>query len=161
MLKRRLSDRQISVAYDYLTRTHYDVVGGLIGFATYGGRVNTIAPDATASAQRSSILDMACNVGWLDPLEADKNLGWVRAFYRDLFAETGGVPVPGDAYDGTFINHPDIDLADPTLNTSGVPWYTMYYKENYPRLQRVKARWDPLNVFRHALSIRPDVALRT
>jgi hypothetical protein len=78
----------------------------------------------------------------------------VRAFYRDLFADSGGVPVPGDAYDGTFINHPDTDLADPALNTSGVPWQTLYYKENYSRLQRVKAQWDPRNLFHHALSIR-------
>src|SRR5215218_3898344 len=48
----------------------------------------------------------------------------------------------------------DTDLADPALNTSGVPWQTLYYKENYPRLQRIKARWDPRNVFRHVLSIR-------
>jgi aclacinomycin oxidase len=107
-----------------------------------------------ASAQRSSIFDIACNTGWLDPQDETKNLSWVRAFYREL-AETGGVPVPGAAYDGGFINHPDTDLADPTWNTSGVPWHTMYYQENYPRLQQIKTRWDPRDVFRHALSIRP------
>jgi hypothetical protein len=62
--------------------------------------------------------------------------------------------VPGDAYDGALINHPDTDLADPALNTSGVAWHAIYYQANYPRLQRVKARWDPRNVFHHALSIR-------
>jgi hypothetical protein len=154
LLKRRFTDRQIGVAYEYLTRTDHDVMGGMLGLATYGGRINTVAPDATASAQRDSILDIACTTGWLDPREEAKNLTWVRAFYRDLFAESGGVPVPGEACDGAFINHPDIDLADPALNTSGVPWHTLYYKENYPRLQRIKARWDPRNVFRHALSIR-------
>jgi len=154
LLKKRLNDRQIGVAYEYLTRTDHDVMGGMLGLATYGGRINTVAPEATAAAQRSSILDMACNTGWLDPQEEAKNLAWVRAFYRDLFAETGGVPVPGEAYDGTFINHPDTDLADPALNTSGVPWQTLYYQANYPRLQRIKARWDPRDVFRHALSIR-------
>ena len=158
LLKRPLTDRQFGVAYDYLTRTDHDVMGGMLGFATYGGRINTVAPDASASAQRDSILDMACTTGWLDPREAAKNLAWVRAFYRDLFAESGGVPVPGEACDGAFINHPDTDLADPSLNTSGVPWSTLYYQASYPRLQRIKARWDPRNVFRHALSIRGDEA---
>ena len=156
LLKKRFTDRQIGVAYDYLTRTDHDVMGGMLGFATYGGRINTVAADATASAQRDSILDIACTTGWLDPQEAATNLIWVRAFYQDLFAESGGVPVPGDAYDGSFINHPDVDHTDPALNTSGVPWHTLYYKENYPRLQRIKARWDPRNVFRHALSIRVE-----
>jgi aclacinomycin oxidase len=154
LLKKRLTDRQIDVAYDYLTRTDHDVMGGMLGLATYGGRINTVARDATAAAQRDSILDIACNTGWLEPREEAKNLAWVRAFYRELFADSGGVPVPGEAYDGAFINHPDTDLADLGLNTSGVPWHTLYYKENYPRLQRIKARWDPRDVFRHALSIR-------
>jgi FAD/FMN-containing dehydrogenase len=154
LLKKRLTDRQVGVAYDYLTRTDNDVMGGMLGLATYGGRINTVAPDATASAQRSSILDTACTTGWLDPREEPTNLAWVRAFYRDLFADSGGVPVPGEAYDGAFINHPDVDLADPALNTSGVPWPTLYYKAGYPRLQQIKARWDPRDVFRHALSIR-------
>jgi hypothetical protein len=156
LLKKRFTDRQIEVAYDYLTRSDHDVMGGMLGLATYGGRINTVAPDATASAQRDSILDIACTTGWLDTQEEAKNLTWVRSFYRDLFAESGGVPVTGEAYDGTFINHPDTDLADPALNTSRVPWHTLYYKSNYPRLQRVKARWDPRDVFRHALSIRAE-----
>jgi hypothetical protein len=154
LLKRAFTDRQIGVAYNYLTRGDYDASGGMLGFATYGGKINTVSPDATASAQRGAILDMACNTGWLDPRDEAKNLAWVRAFYRELFAETGGVPVPGDRYAGTFVNHPDTDLADPALNTSGTPWHTLYYQHNYPRLQRVKARWDPGDVFRHALSIR-------
>jgi aclacinomycin oxidase len=154
LLRKRLTDGQIGVAYDYLTRSDHDVMGGMLGLATYGGRINTVAPGATATAQRGAILDIACNTGWLDPAEEAKNLAWVRGFYRELFAQSGGVPVPGEAYDGAMINHPDTDLADLSLNTSGVPWHTFYYQEGYPRLQRVKARWDPHNVFRHALSVR-------
>ena len=71
---------------------------------------------------------------------------------RGLLAR-GGVPVPDANTDGSYINYPDVDLADPAWNTSGVPWHTFYYKDNYPRLQQVKKRYDPRNVFRHALSI--------
>jgi len=156
LVKKGFTDRQIGVAYDYLTRTDHDVMGGMWGLATYGGRINTAARDETASAQRDSILDIACTTGWLDPREEAKNLAWVRAFYRELFADTGGVPVPNDANGGAFINHPDTDLADPAFNKSAVPWHTLYYQENYPRLQRIKARWDPRNVFHHRLSIRSE-----
>ena len=153
LLRKRLSDRQIGVAHDYLTREDEDVMGGMLGLATYGGAINSVAPDATATVARDSILDVACSTGWLDPREAERNLAWVRAFYRELFAERGGVPVPDERCGGAFINHPDVDLVDPALNSSGVPWHALYYGDNYPRLQRVKARWDPLNQFRHALAI--------
>jgi len=152
--RKPLTDRQRETAHHYLTRSDHDVVGGMLGFVTYGGKVNTVAPDATACAQRDSILSSAHTVGWGDPKQEAASLAWVRAFYREMFADSGGVPAPGDRYDGAMINHPDADLADPALNTSHVPWHTLYYKDNYPRLQAVKARWDPRNVFHHALSIR-------
>ena len=155
MLKKRFTDRQIGIAYDYLTRTDYDVMGGVLGMATYGGRVNAIAPSDRAAPQRSSILDTACNTGWIDAADAEKNLRWVRNLYRDLFIESGGAPIPDAQYDGALINHPDTDLADPEFNTSGVPWSTIYYQGNYAKLQEIKRRWDPRDVFRHALSIRP------
>ena len=126
----------------------------MLGFASYGGRVNAATADATAAVQRGAIFDMACNTGWVDPAAAEVNLAWVRDFYRALFTDTGGVPVPGALYDGSLINHPDTDHADRSMNTSGVPWSTIYYQDNYPRLQQIKARWDPRNVFRHALSIQ-------
>ena len=155
-LRKPFTDRQLAIAWHYLTREDHDVPGGMLGLVTYGGKVNTVAPDATASVQRDSILSTSCAAGWGSPPDADRTIAWVRAFYADLFADSGGVPAPGEAYDGAMINHPDVDLADPQWNTSGVPWHTLYYKDNYPRLQQIKARWDPRNVFHHALSIRPN-----
>lgn len=55
--------------------------------------------------------------------------------------------------DGMFINYADADVRDPAWNSSGIPWHRLYYKDNYPRLRQVKAKWDPRNVFRHALSV--------
>ncbi|HEV7501930.1 MAG TPA: FAD-binding oxidoreductase, partial [Vicinamibacteria bacterium] len=111
LLHKRFTDRQMAVAFEYLTRTDVDVPGGMLGLATYGGKVNTVAADATASPQRDSILDVACTAGWGDRKDEAHTMTWVRAFYRDLFAETGGVPVPGDVAGGAMINHPDVDLA--------------------------------------------------
>jgi len=67
----------------------------------------------------------------------------------------GGFPVPNGRQDGGYINYPDVDMRDPVQNTSGVPWYSIIWKDNYPRLQRVKNTYDPKNVFRHALSLDP------
>lgn len=120
-LRKRFTDRQVEVAYHYLTRTDHDVAGGMLALATYGGRINTLAPGATASAQRDSILTTSCSAGWADPQDEVRTLAWVRAFYRDIFADTGGVPVPGVVCDGAMINHPDVDLADSKWNTSGSP----------------------------------------
>lgn len=151
--RRPLTDGQISTAYKYLTMDKN--IGGGLGMATYGGKVNTVVSDATASAQRDCILDVACNTGWGDPEGERVSLAWIRSFYQEIFADSGGVPVPNDQTGGAMINHPDTDLASPEWNQSGVPWHTLYYHDNYPRLQQVKSKWDPLNIFFHALSIEP------
>ncbi|WP_372410468.1 FAD-binding oxidoreductase [Streptomyces luteireticuli] len=155
-LRGRLTDRQTAAAYHHLTRPDSPVVGGALGLYTCGGEVNAVAPDATASAQRDSVLKAVHLAAWTDPAEDAAHLAWVRAFYRDFYADTGGVPVPGAGNcDGSYINYPDVDLADPEWNSSGTPWSTLYYKDNYARLQTVKARWDPRNVFTHVLGVEP------
>jgi hypothetical protein len=156
-LRKPYTDAQVAAVYRALTEPTFHG-WGLVYLASYGCRVNTVAPDATAVPQRDSIFKTWYAATWGDPAEDALNIDWVRRFYRDVYAATGGVPAPNDNQDGCFINYPDVDVKDPAWNTSGIAWQRLYYKENYPRLQRVKARYDPGNVFRHALSIEPGAS---
>ncbi|MER6915304.1 FAD-binding oxidoreductase [Streptomyces sp. NPDC000594] len=151
-LRRRLTPRQLAAVHRQLTRTDTDAFGSLT-LNTYGGRVNTVAPAATATAQRDSVLKAVHLTVWPTPDQDAAHLSWIREFYRDMYADTGGVPGPDAVNDGAFINYPDADLADPALNTSGTDWQTLYFRGNAARLRRVKARWDPRDLFRHALSV--------
>jgi FAD binding domain/Berberine and berberine like len=148
-----LSDAQLVAFYQALTRADYANPTAGVMAMSHGCRVNTVASSATAVAQRDSVMKLNYNSYWTDPAADAGNLAWVREFYRDVYAGTGGVPVPNAQVDGCFINYADVDVADPHWNTSPVPWHGLYYKDNYPRLQRAKAHWDPLNIFRHTLSI--------
>ncbi|WP_217369271.1 FAD-binding protein [Nonomuraea antri] len=148
------SAAQTATVFKYLTQDA-EYHGGAVYLLAYGGRINSVAPDATALPHRSSTMIAFYDVGWYDPAEDDRWLDWVRALYRDVYAESGGVPPHG-----AYINYPDLDLADPAHNTSGTAWHTLYYKDNYPRLQRVKAQADPLDVFSHGLSVRAQGAER-
>ncbi|MBB4890539.1 aclacinomycin oxidase [Streptomyces netropsis] len=155
-LRKRFTDRQIAVVHDHLSSKAGGDSNGTLWLVSYGGKVNTVPPGATAVAQRDSILKAIYATDWEDPrADSGPHLAWVRDFYRSVYSDSGGVPVPGAGSGGSFINYPDTDLADAVLNTSGCPWHTLYYQDNYPRLQRAKARWDPRNEFRHALSVSP------
>ncbi|MEX5634492.1 FAD-dependent oxidoreductase [Parafrankia sp. FMc2] len=148
------TDEQLATVYRHLTGP---ALNGLayIEYMGYGGRVNAVPPEATARVQRSTAVKTFYNMMWVDPADDERHIRWLREMYREVHVTTGGVPVPGGVNTGAYINYPDIDLADPAWNTSGVPWHTLYYGDNYPRLQRIKSTWDPGDVFRHTLSIRP------
>ncbi|WP_436387842.1 FAD-binding protein [Amycolatopsis sp. MEPSY49] len=152
-LRTGFTREQLHAIHAQLTAEHDDsLLNGSVGLASYGGAINAVDPAATAVATRDAVLKLTYIAAWEDPAKDAVHDAWIREFYRTVYAATGGVPDPAD---GAYINYPDNDLADPALNTSGVPWSTLYYKGNYPRLQRVKARWDPRDVFNHALAIRP------
>ncbi len=153
-LRRSLTDGQLTTVYRYLTNDTGGSGNGML-LIGYGGQVRSVPPGSTATAQRDVVMKAVYQSIWLDEADDATNLAWVRDLYRDVYADTGGVPVPGEVSDGSYINYPDADLADPAWNLSGVPWSTLYYKDNYPRLRQVKGRWDPRDVFRHALSIEP------
>ncbi|MFD7662131.1 FAD-binding oxidoreductase [Streptomyces sp. NPDC059788] len=154
VMKKRYTDAQMAAAYGHLTRTNYANRSSSFSMTFYGGRINAVAADATAHAHRNAVLTGAVSAVWDTPGDDDKHMTWVRELYRDLYADTGGVPVPNDRNDGCHVNWPDLDLLDAKWNSSTTPVPKLFHQENYSRLQQVKAKWDPRNVFRHPLSIR-------
>jgi aclacinomycin oxidase len=152
-LRAGFSAEQLHTIYLQLTEPHDNsLLNGSVGLASYGGRINAVDPAATAVPTRDAVIKLTYIAAWQDPAKDAVHDVWIREFYQRVYSATGGVPDPKD---GAYINYPDNDLADPAINTSGVPWSTLYYKGAYPRLQRIKARWDPRDVFNHALAIRP------
>ncbi|WP_025618731.1 FAD-binding oxidoreductase [Salinispora cortesiana] len=154
-LRRRPADDQLATIARYLGDQSYSNPMANVVLTAFGGQVNAVRRNATANAQRDSVVKASYSTGgWHSPDDDERHIDWVRRFYRDVYADTGGVPVPGAVSDGSYIGYPDVDLANPAWNTSGVTWHTLYFKDNYPRLQQVKQRYDPLDVFRHRLSVR-------
>ncbi|MEU4650769.1 FAD-binding oxidoreductase [Nocardia fluminea] len=155
-LRTAYSPDQLRVFYRYITDLRF-LGESQLEFLPFGGAINAVAGDATAMPARDSFMKMLIHASWRLPSDDDRYVRWAREMYRDVHAETGGVPVPNETYGGSYINYPDPDLADAEWNTSGLPWHAFYYGGNYRRLLRVKAAADPGNVFQHRLSIgRPD-----
>ncbi|MEV6198340.1 FAD-binding protein [Streptomyces sp. NPDC051920] len=154
-LRKPLTATQVGAVYRSLTDpNHYGV--GLVYLAAYGCRINTVSSSATAIPQRDSVIKLWYSNNWSEASQDDIEVEWLRTLRKNVHAETGGFPAPNAQQDGGYINYPDIDMRDPAQNLSGVPWYSLFWKGNYPRLQRVKNTYDPKNVFRHALSLDPN-----
>jgi FAD/FMN-containing dehydrogenase len=136
-------DEQIDVLWEFFMHPSNPNPQAVLGIDGYGCQINAVDSAATAVVQRSSILKLQYQTYWTDPADDDANLEWIRSFYTAMYGEQG--PMPDATMDGCYVNYPDADLID---------WPTLYYKENYARLQKVKARWDPLNIFNYEQSIR-------
>jgi FAD/FMN-containing dehydrogenase len=134
-------DRQVEAMWTFLTDGLANSQA-LLQVDSYGGAVNAVPWNATAIPQRSSIMKLQYQAYWTDPADGDENLAWIRGFYEAMYGAAG--PVPDGVMDGCYVNYPDVDL---------VGWQQLYYQDSYPALQRVKADWDPLNLFNHAQSI--------
>ncbi|WP_186768076.1 FAD-dependent oxidoreductase [Streptomyces qinzhouensis] len=151
--RKGLSSFQVSALWKHLSNSAFTNPDALVQIDSYGCKINTVASDATAVPQRDSILKLQYQVYWTNPADEAKNLAWIRDFYKDMYAETGHVPVPNFTNDGCYVNYPDKDLGDPAFNTSQETWGSLYYKGNFTRLKKAKRTWDPTNFFRHAQSI--------
>jgi FAD/FMN-containing dehydrogenase len=74
-------------------------------------------------------------VSWERPQDAAARLREINAYYAKLRPMMSGA---------AFLNYADRDLADPAR---------AYWGRNLERLIEIKRRYDPNNLFRHALSV--------
>jgi FAD/FMN-containing dehydrogenase len=112
--------------------------GGGVELDASGGAINRVPANATAYVHRSALATVQFSANWNDgdrTSVVDANQAWLQA------AWTSTRPyLSGNAY----VNYPNADLPD---------WQQAYYGANFPRLQQVKAVYDPGNVFHFAQSI--------
>jgi hypothetical protein len=158
-MKRNFTTEEAKCMYKHLSRdaAGVDLRGFFLAVDSYGGVVNRSHLAAeTSTWQRSSTMKLQYQFYWQNADEDAGRLKWLSDFYSDLYSGPNvdsryqGTAYPGKHYEGCYINYPDRDmLAYPF-------WPQLYYgdQELYPFLQSVKRKYDPNNVFHHAMSIR-------
>ena len=103
-----------------------------------GGAINRVPAGATAYPHRDVNFVMNVHTRWSRPSEDAACIAWTRALYQAAapFA-TGGV----------YVNFmPDDEAARVSAGAYGA---------NYARLSRIKATWDPANLFRMNQNVTP------
>jgi FAD/FMN-containing dehydrogenase len=102
------------------------------------GASQRVAADATAFPYRDAALSTVIAGAWRDRADNERNVRWVRRYYEALspHSEPGGYV--------NFMGPEDQDRAP------------VNYRQNYDRLRRIKARYDPTNLFRVNHNVTPQ-----
>jgi FAD/FMN-containing dehydrogenase len=159
-MKRTFTKSEVACLFKHMTRTipGINLNGSMLLIDSYGGAINRKERvEQTAIPQRSSVMKLQFISYWSNEADDAGHLQWISDLYKELYSDSDTdpkykeTPYPGGRYEGCYINYPDKDmLAYPF-------WPNLYYGDGslYPFLQDVKRRYDPHNVFHHAMSIRP------
>ena len=109
-------------------------------FEPYGGAINSLPSDANAFVHRDVYMDIYMDSFWFKDADRKAAEAWLDG-YVQIFSQYSN----GQQYQNY-----------PRRNT---PNYAVaFWASNYPALQRVKAEYDPLNVFKFPMGINPPGA---
>jgi hypothetical protein len=133
--RRPFPDQAFKVMREFLTKAEGGTPAGFF-FLNWGGAIKRIAPRATAFYWRDPQYYVEWNSSWVKPSHAARNISLARNTRNKLQPYIVG----------SYINVPDQGI-----KCSG----PVYYGKNYARLKRVKAKYDPQNVFNNPQSIKP------
>lgn len=111
----------------------------LIAIRSLGGAMGRIAEDATAYGNRDALFNISIDNTWQDPDQSETMIAWTREAWSSLRELTGG---------GVYINFLGLGEEKEVLSKAA-------YGRNYDRLQQVKAKYDPDNLFRVNQNITP------
>jgi FAD/FMN-containing dehydrogenase len=130
-----LTDDAIAAHVEHGARV--PVVNSTMHLYPINGACHDVAPDATAFGHRDASFAAVIAGMWPDPADNQANTGWVKDYYAAIAPHS---------QPGGYVNFASGDDQDKVAENYGV---------NYPRLQEVKRRFDPDNVFRLNQNIRP------
>jgi len=103
-----------------------------------GGAIGDVPEDATAFGQRTSPFNIHIIAGWEDPAGDEANIGWAKGLGAAMKPYSTG---------GAYLNYLGEEGEDRVRAAFG--------PETYARLQALKDRYDPQNLFRLNQNIKP------
>lgn len=131
----RINPSVISSTIDYtlkLPSPECEIFFGLIA-----GAANRVPSDAMAYGHRDARYVLNVHGRWQDAKDDEAGIRWARDFFQETLPH---------ASSGAYINFLTEDEADRSH---------FAYGENYKRLAEIKKRYDPDNLFRSNLNIKP------
>jgi FAD/FMN-containing dehydrogenase len=106
----------------------------------FGGAMQRVAPDATAFGDRSAPFMLSLDAIWSDAKDDEANMSWVRKAWTDMQRHSTG---------RLYLNFPGLgEDASLVKNALG--------EGVYARLQQVKRKYDPRNLFRMNQNVQPE-----
>lgn len=120
------SPEAIAIFVDHMRAS--PVEGNIVVLYPFGGAIAAVDPAATAFVHRRALFNLQYQAYWDAPADEQANVAWVRDLRTAMLPYTTG----------TYVNFVDADIADCA---------TAYYGSNLARLARVKAEYDPDDIF--------------
>ena len=134
---RNIDDDVLETIIDQSATMPSPLSAALIEF--YGGATNRVDTESTAYPLRNATYSVNAISSWTDPSQDTENVAWARGLWEAVQQFS-----PGSVY----VNF--LGVGD-----QGEDRVRAAYGPNYSRLSRLKAKYDPTNLFRLNQNIRP------
>jgi FAD/FMN-containing dehydrogenase len=103
-----------------------------------GGAIAKVGADTTAFGARDATYDCVMMPAWTDPAETDRHIAWADGLWQAIQPDSTGA---------VYVNY---------LGDEGEERVKAAYGANYERLSKLKAKYDPDNLFCVNQNIKPQ-----